>query len=60
MQTGFIVWGSGIATGVELPELQLTQIAPIVAALLDLELPTAAAPVPAAIFALDHSGTTPP
>ena len=60
IQTGFIAWGSGIATGVELPELQLTQIAPIIATLLDLELPTATAPVPVAILAPDQSGTTPP
>ncbi len=60
IQTGFVAWGAGVEPGVELPAMELTQMAPLVAALLDLDLPTATAPLASQILATTQSGTTPP
>ncbi|TMA50948.1 MAG: hypothetical protein E6J80_14085 [Deltaproteobacteria bacterium] len=41
MATGFIASGSGIRPGVVIPSLRMLDIAPTIATLLDLELPSA-------------------
>jgi predicted AlkP superfamily pyrophosphatase or phosphodiesterase len=37
--TGFVVWGRGVRTGVRVPRMQLVDVAPTLARLLELELP---------------------
>ncbi len=37
MFTGFVAWGAGIRPGAEIPEMHLTDVAPLVAALLGLD-----------------------
>jgi predicted AlkP superfamily pyrophosphatase or phosphodiesterase len=44
--TGLVAWGAGIQAESSAPMLSLDQIAPLVGALLELEMPTAEAPVP--------------
>ena len=46
IQTGFVAWGAGIRPGASVSLIGLEQIAPLVSALLDLELTGAEAPVP--------------
>jgi len=46
IQTGFVAWGAGIRPGASVSLMGLEQIAPLVSALLDLELTGAEAPVP--------------
>lgn len=45
--TGLVAWGAGIRPGAGVPMLGLEQIAPLVSSLLGLEMPSAAAPLPA-------------
>lgn len=47
MYTGFVAWGAGIEPGASVSMMGLEQIAPLVATLLDLELPGVEAPAPA-------------
>ncbi len=37
METGFVAWGAGIRAGARLGQMQLTNVAPLVGALLDLD-----------------------
>ncbi|HWJ29980.1 MAG TPA: ectonucleotide pyrophosphatase/phosphodiesterase [Flavisolibacter sp.] len=50
IQTGFVAYGPGISKGVVIPEMNLRDIAPVVARLLGLSFQTAEGKVPAGLF----------
>ncbi len=50
IQTGFIAFGPGIKKGGVIPEMNLRDIAPVIAKLLGLSLPTAEGKIPAGLF----------
>lgn len=51
IRTGFVAYGPGISRGKEIPEMNLRDIAPAVAKMLGLSLPSAKGKVPAGLFA---------
>lgn len=50
IQTGFVAYGAGIAKGVTLKEMNLTDIAPVIAKLLGLSFNTADGHIPAGVL----------